>query len=67
MKKNNVALRKTDYRYCYVCGKIRKREELKYISRFLSPYVIPACNECRTRYRNNRFLRHFVREQEFAR
>lgn len=60
----NSELKKTVYSECrcHVCGNIVKRENLQYIQRFLSPYVIPACEECRMRYSKNRLLRHFVKE-----
>lgn len=49
---------------CYVCGESKKRKNLKYIHRFLSPYVISACKQCRERYRNSKIKRLFVKEME---
>ena len=60
----NIMLAKSNVAVCYVCGKVKERSDMKYIHRGLSLNWIPACQECRDRYQNNKLLKHFVKVDE---
>lgn len=60
----NYQLVKYDIGMCFVCNRIREKKELKYIHRFISPWWIPACENCRKKYKENKILKYFVKEEE---